>query len=88
MPAEAVAEGEFPERPNSEFRLHKLAKFLVVSHDRWFLDRVATHILAFEGESTACWFNGNYSAYLEDFRRRKGHDADQPHRIKYRKLTR
>ena len=61
---------------------------VVVSHDRWFLDRVATHILAFEGESTACWFNGNYSAYLEDFRRRKGHDADQPHRIKYRKLTR
>jgi sulfate-transporting ATPase len=60
---------------------------VVVSHDRWFLDRVATHILAFEGDSTVQWFNGNYSAYLEDFRRRKGKDADQPHRIKYRKLT-
>ena len=60
---------------------------VVVSHDRWFLDRVATHILAFEGDSAAHWFAGNYSAYLEDFRRRKGKDADQPHRIKYRKLT-
>ena len=60
---------------------------VVVSHDRWFLDRVATHILAFEGDSCVQWFNGNYSAYLEDFRRRKGKDADQPHRIKYRKLT-
>jgi sulfate-transporting ATPase len=59
---------------------------VVVSHDRWFLDRVATHILAFEGDSAVQWFNGNYSAYLEDFRRRKGKDADQPHRIKYRKL--
>ncbi|MEY4940879.1 MAG: hypothetical protein RIQ93_2614 [Verrucomicrobiota bacterium] len=61
---------------------------VVVSHDRWFLDRVATHILAFEGDSYVHWFNGNYSSYLEDFRRRKGKDADQPHRIKYRKLTR
>jgi sulfate-transporting ATPase len=61
---------------------------VVVSHDRWFLDRVATHILAFEGDSTVQWFNGNYSAYLEDFRRRKGKEADQPHRIKYRKLAR
>ena len=61
---------------------------VVVSHDRWFLDRVATHILAFEGESSTHWFAGNYSAYLEDFRRRKGHAADSPHRIKYRKLTR
>jgi energy-dependent translational throttle protein EttA len=60
---------------------------VIVSHDRWFLDRVATHILAFEGDSTVQWFNGNYSAYLEDFRRRKGKDADQPHRIKYRKLA-
>ena len=60
---------------------------VVVSHDRWFLDRVATHILAFEGDSTVQWFNGNYSGYLEDFRRRKGRDAEQPHRIKYRKLT-
>ncbi len=61
---------------------------VVVSHDRWFLDRVATHILAFEGDSAVHWFNGNYSSYLEDFRRRKGKDADQPHRIKYRKLSR
>ncbi len=59
---------------------------VVVSHDRWFLDRVATHILAFEGDSTVQWFNGNYSSYLEDFRRRKGKEADQPRRIKYRKL--
>jgi sulfate-transporting ATPase len=61
---------------------------VVVSHDRWFLDRVATHILAFEGDSTAHWFSGNYSGYLEDFRRRKGKDADQPHRVKYRRLSR
>jgi sulfate-transporting ATPase len=61
---------------------------VVVSHDRWFLDRVATHILAFEGNSTVHWFTGNYSSYLEDFRRRKGKEADQPHRIKYRKLSR
>ena len=61
---------------------------VVVSHDRWFLDRVATHILAFEGDSTVVFFNGNYSSYLEDFRRRKGKEADQPHRIKYRKLSR
>jgi ATP-binding cassette ChvD family protein len=61
---------------------------VVVSHDRWFLDRTATHILAFEGDSYVHWFSGNYSAYLEDYHRRKGKDADQPHRIKYRKLTR
>ena len=61
---------------------------VVVSHDRWFLDRVATHILAFEGDSEVVFFNGNFSAYQEDFRRRKGKDADQPHRIKYRKLMR
>ncbi len=61
---------------------------VVVSHDRWFLDRVATHILAFEGDSYVHWFNGNYSSYQEDYRRRKGKEADQPHRIKYRKLTR
>jgi ATP-binding cassette ChvD family protein len=61
---------------------------VVVSHDRWFLDRVATHILAFEGDSSVTWFAGNYSSYLEDYRRRKGREADQPHRIKYRKLTR
>jgi energy-dependent translational throttle protein EttA len=61
---------------------------VVVSHDRWFLDRVATHILAFEGDSQVHGFNGNYSSYLDDYRRRKGRDADQPHRIKYRKLAR
>jgi ATP-binding cassette ChvD family protein len=61
---------------------------VIISHDRWFLDRIATHIMAFEGDSYVHWFAGNYSAYLEDYRRRKGKDADQPHRIKYRKLTR
>jgi energy-dependent translational throttle protein EttA len=61
---------------------------VVVSHDRWFLDRVATHILAFEGDSHVHWYAGNYSAYLEDFKKRKGKDADQPHRIKYRPLMR
>jgi ATP-binding cassette ChvD family protein len=61
---------------------------VIVSHDRWFLDRVATHILAFEGDSTAHWFAGDYSSYVEDFHRRRGKDADQPHRIKYRHLTR
>ncbi len=61
---------------------------VVVSHDRWFLDRVATHILAFEGDSAVRWFEGNYSAYLEDYRRRKGAEADRPHRIKYRRLSR
>ncbi len=61
---------------------------VVVSHDRWFLDRVATHILAFEGDSYVHWFSGNYSSYIEDLHRRKGKDADQPHRIKYRKLSR
>jgi len=61
---------------------------VVVSHDRWFLDRVATHILAFEGDSNVAWWAGNYSSYLEDYRRRKGKEADQPHRIKYRKLSR
>ena len=60
---------------------------VVVSHDRWFLDRVTTHIMAFEGDSEVRWFQGDYTAYLEDFRRRKGADADRPHRIKYRKLA-
>jgi ATP-binding cassette ChvD family protein len=61
---------------------------VVISHDRWFLDRVATHILAFEGESEVVWFEGNYGAYIEDLKKRKGPDADQPHRIKYKKLVR
>ncbi|MBC6438914.1 MAG: energy-dependent translational throttle protein EttA [Rhodospirillales bacterium] len=61
---------------------------LVISHDRWFLDRVATHILAFEGDSHVEWFQGNYEAYEEDRKRRLGAEADQPHRIKYKPLTR
>jgi len=61
---------------------------LVISHDRWFLDRIATHMLAFEGESRAVWFEGNYSDYEEDRKKRLGKDADTPHRVKYRRLTR
>jgi ATP-binding cassette ChvD family protein len=61
---------------------------VIITHDRWFLDRVATHILAFEGESRARWFEGNYSAYEEDRRRRLGAEADTPRRIHYKKLTR
>ncbi len=61
---------------------------VVISHDRWFLDRVATHILAFEGNSEVVWFEGNYQGYIEDLKKRKGPDADQPHRIAYRKLVR
>ena len=60
---------------------------VIISHDRWFLDRVATHILAFEGDSHVEWFAGNYQDYEADYKRRKGREADQPHRIKYRKLT-
>ena len=59
---------------------------VVISHDRWFLDRIATHILAFEGDSQVVWFEGNYQDYEADRKRRLGADADQPHRIKYRKL--
>jgi ATP-binding cassette ChvD family protein len=61
---------------------------VIISHDRWFLDRVATHILAFEGDSEVVWFEGNYGAYIEDLKRRKGPDADMPTRIKYKKLVR
>jgi sulfate-transporting ATPase len=61
---------------------------VVISHDRWFLDRIATHILAFEGDSKVVFFDGNYSEYEAERKRRLGHDADQPHRIKYRSLTR
>jgi ATPase subunit of ABC transporter with duplicated ATPase domains len=60
---------------------------VVISHDRWFLDRIATHMLAFEGDSTVVWFEGNYQDYEADRHRRLGTEADQPHRIKYRKLT-
>jgi ATP-binding cassette ChvD family protein len=61
---------------------------VVISHDRWFLDRIATHILAFEGDSRVVWFEGNYQDYEADRRRRLGAEAEQPHRIRYRKLTR
>src|SRR5438874_5960407 len=60
---------------------------VVISHDRWFLDRVATHILAFEGDSQIIWHEGNFQSYEDDRHKRMGSDADQPHRIKYRKLT-
>jgi sulfate-transporting ATPase len=60
----------------------------VISHDRWFLDRIATHILAFEGNSEVVWHEGNYQSYIEDLKKRKGPDADQPHRVAYKKLVR
>ena len=59
---------------------------VVISHDRWFLDRIATHILAFEGDSQAEWFEGNFAEYETDLRRRKGDDADRPGRIRFRRL--
>ena len=61
---------------------------VVISHDRWFLDRIATHILAFEGDSETVWFEGNYADYVADLKRRKGVSADQPHRIRFKKLVR
>ena len=61
---------------------------VVISHDRWFLDRIATHILAFEGNSQVYWFDGNYSDYEENRKKRLGHEADQPHRVKYKRLVR
>jgi sulfate-transporting ATPase len=60
---------------------------VVISHDRWFLDRIATHILAFEGDSEVVWFEGNYQEYVADLKRRRGEDAAQPHRLKYRRLS-
>ncbi|MFO1407036.1 MAG: energy-dependent translational throttle protein EttA [Steroidobacteraceae bacterium] len=59
---------------------------VVISHDRWFLDRIATHILAFEGNSEVVWFEGNYSEYVDDLKKRRGEDAEQPHRMRYRSL--
>ncbi len=59
---------------------------VVISHDRWFLDRIATHILAFEGNSEVVWFEGNYQDYAEDYKRRKGDEADRPHRIRYKPI--
>jgi ATPase subunit of ABC transporter with duplicated ATPase domains len=61
---------------------------VIISHDRWFLDRIATHVLAFEGDSQVVWHNGNLSSYEENRKRRLGIEADQPHRIRYRRLTR
>ena len=61
---------------------------VVISHDRWFLDRIATHILAFEGDSQVVWFEGNYSEYEKDFKRRTGQAMVVPRRIRYRQLTR
>jgi ATPase subunit of ABC transporter with duplicated ATPase domains len=61
---------------------------VVISHDRWFLDRIATHMLAFEGDSHVEWFEGNYQEYEKDYKRRKGADADQPHRIKFKRFER
>jgi ATP-binding cassette ChvD family protein len=61
---------------------------VVISHDRWFLDRIATHILAFEGESQVEWFEGNYQEYVADFKRRRGAEAERPHRIRFKKLER
>ena len=60
---------------------------VVITHDRWFLDRIATHILAFEGNSEVVWYEGNYAEYAADLKRRKGVDANQPHRIRYKKLV-
>jgi ATPase subunit of ABC transporter with duplicated ATPase domains len=60
---------------------------VVISHDRWFLDRIATHILAFEGDSQVQWFEGNYQEYVEDYKKRKGEDAARPHRIRYKPLA-
>ena len=60
---------------------------VIISHDRWFLDRIATHILAFEGDGEVVYFQGNYADYSEDLKRRKGHDADQPHRLRYKRLS-
>ena len=60
---------------------------IVISHDRWFLDRIATHILAFEGDSQVTWFEGNYEDYEKDRHRRLGEAADSPHRIRYKALT-
>ena len=61
---------------------------VVISHDRWFLDRIATHILAFEGDSQVVFFEGNYNEYAADYEKRHGESASHPHRVQYKKLTR
>ena len=60
---------------------------VVISHDRWFLDRIATHMLAFEGDSEVVWFEGNFQEYAADYKRRKGSSIDQPHRVRFKKLV-
>ena len=65
-----------------------LFRSVVISHDRWFLDRIATHMLAFEDEGQVVWFEGNYADYEADRRRRLGAEADQPHRLRYKRLHR
>jgi ATP-binding cassette ChvD family protein len=75
-------------RALEEALLHFAGCAVVISHDRWFLDRIATHMLAFEGDSEVVWFEGNYQDYAADLKRRKGADAGQPHRIRYKKLVR
>ncbi len=74
-------------RALEEAMLEFAGSVLVISHDRWFLDRIATHILAFEGDSQVQWFEGNYQEYMEDFKRRKGDEAAQPHRIRFKPLA-
>ena len=74
-------------RALEEALLEFAGSVMVISHDRWFLDRIATHILAFEGNSEVVWFEGNYQEYSADLHRRKGTDADQPHRIRYKPLS-
>jgi len=76
-----------PLRALEEALLNFAGCAVVISHDRWFLDRIATHMLAFEGDSEVVWFEGNYQDYEADRHRRLGTEADQPHRIKYRKLA-
>ena len=75
-------------RTLEEALLSFAGSIMVISHDRWFLDRIATHILAFEGESRAVWFEGNHQEYEEDRRKRLGAEAEQPHRLKYKRLVR
>ena len=69
-----------------ETRTHTL-NGAFISHDRWFLDRIATHILAFEGDSQAFWFEGNYQDYAADYKRRTGQSVDEPHRFRFKKLV-
>ncbi len=84
----STMEWNTPRRMRFRVLLNFGGSAVIVAHDRWFLDRVATHMLAFEGQSQVVWFHGNYSEYEEDRQRRLGPAADRPHRITYRKLRR